>query len=290
MKKNKVLPYILILPAVVIMAVFVLYPIIVTFFYSLRKMKLTAPKDTAFIGFDNYIYTLKSFDFWYSLQNSIIIMVIVVIICVLLGLLFASILNFESRLKNILMAIAVIPWALPPVVNGILWKWIFYPGYGFLNKILYNLNIIEEPIQYLSNRYSLMLIIAIVVAWRNIPFCSIVLLSSMRAIPDVLYDAASIDGANKFQMFTRVTLPLLVPALGIIITFTSISAINVFDEVITISGYSNLGKTILLEDYMTTFSFLDFGRGSALTYLVMIVSGTLGILYIKSMSRKIDYL
>ena len=272
------------------MAVFVLYPIIVTFFYSLRKMKLTAPKDTAFIGFDNYIYTLKSFDFWYSLQNSIIIMVIVVIICVLLGLLFASILNFESRLKNILMAIAVIPWALPPVVNGILWKWIFYPGYGFLNKILYNLNIIEEPIQYLSNRYSLMLIIAIVVAWRNIPFCSIVLLSSMRAIPDVLYDAASIDGANKFQMFTRVTLPLLVPALGIIITFTSISAINVFDEVITISGYSNLGKTILLEDYMTTFSFLDFGRGSALTYLVMIVSGTLGILYIKSMSRKIDYL
>lgn len=290
MKKNKVLPYILILPAVVIMAVFVLYPIIVTLFYSLRKMKLTAPKDTAFIGFDNYIYTLKSFDFWYSLQNSIIIMVIVVIICVLLGLLFASILNFESRLKNILMAIAVIPWALPPVVNGILWKWIFYPGYGFLNKILYNLNIIEEPIQYLSNRYSLMLIIAIVVAWRNIPFCSIVLLSSMRAIPDVLYDAASIDGANKFQMFTRVTLPLLVPALGIIITFTSISAINVFDEVITISGYSNLGKTILLEDYMTTFSFLDFGRGSALTYLVMIVSGTLGILYIKSMSRKIDYL
>ncbi|WP_020005272.1 carbohydrate ABC transporter permease [Brachyspira innocens] len=290
MKKNKVLPYILILPAVVIMAVFVLYPIIVTFFYSLRKMKLTAPKDTAFIGFDNYIYTLKSFDFWYSLQNSIIIMVIVVIICVLLGLLFASILNFESRLKNILMAIAVIPWALPPVVNGILWKWIFYPGYGFLNKILYNLNIIDEPIQYLSNRYSLMLIIAIVVAWRNIPFCSIVLLSSMRAIPDVLYDAASIDGANKFQMFTRVTLPLLVPALGIIITFTSISAINVFDEVITISGYSNLGKTILLEDYMTTFSFLDFGRGSALTYLVMIVSGTLGILYIKSMSKKIDYL
>ncbi|PPS21721.1 carbohydrate ABC transporter permease [Brachyspira murdochii] len=290
MKKNKVLPYILILPAVVIMAVFVLYPIIVTFFYSLRKMKLTAPKDTAFIGFDNYIYTLKSFDFWYSLQNSIIIMIIVVIICVLLGLLFASILNFESRLKNILMAIAVIPWALPPVVNGILWKWIFYPGYGFLNKILYNLNIIDEPIQYLSNRYSLMLIIAIVVAWRNIPFCSIVLLSSMRAIPDVLYDAASIDGANKFQMFTRVTLPLLVPALGIIITFTSISAINVFDEVITISGYSNLGKTILLEDYMTTFSFLDFGRGSALTYLVMIVSGTLGILYIKSMSRKIDYL
>lgn len=290
MKKNKVLPYILILPAVVIMAVFVLYPIIVTLFYSLRKMKLTAPKDTAFVGFDNYIYTLKSFDFWYSLQNSIIIMVIVVIICVLLGLLFASILNFESRLKNILMAIAVIPWALPPVVNGILWKWIFYPGYGFLNKILYNLNIIEEPIQYLSNRYSLMLIIAIVVAWRNIPFCSIVLLSSMRAIPDVLYDAASIDGANKFQMFTRVTLPLLVPALGIIITFTSISAINVFDEVITISGYSNLGKTILLEDYMTTFSFLDFGRGSALTYLVMIVSGTLGILYIKSMSRKIDYL
>ena len=290
MKKSKVLPYILILPAFIIMSVFVLYPIIVTFFYSLRKMKLTAPKDTAFIGFDNYIATLKSFDFWYSLQNSIMIMIIVIIICVLFGLLSALILDVDSKLKNILMAIAVIPWALPPVVNGILWKWIFYPGYGFLNKILYNLNIIEEPIQYLSNRYSLMLIVGIVIAWRNIPFCTIVLLSSIRAIPDSVYDAASIDGANRFQMFIRITLPLLMPALGIILTFTSISAINVFDEVISISGYSNLGKTILLEDYMITFSFLDFGRGSSLTYLVMITAGVLGMLYIRAMSKKIEYI
>lgn len=290
MKKSKVLPYILILPAFIIMSVFVLYPIIVTFFYSLRKMKLTAPKDTSFIGFDNYIATLKSFDFWYSLQNSIMIMIIVIIICVLFGLLSALILDVDSKLKNILMAIAVIPWALPPVVNGILWKWIFYPGYGFLNKILYNLNIIEEPIQYLSNRYSLMLIVGIVIAWRNIPFCTIVLLSSIRAIPDSVYDAASIDGANRFQMFTRITLPLLMPALGIILTFTSISAINVFDEVISISGYSNLGKTILLEDYMITFSFLDFGRGSSLTYLVMITAGILGMLYIRAMSKKIEYI
>lgn len=290
MKKSKILPYILISPAFIIMAVFVVYPIIVTFFYSLRKMKLTAPKDTAFIGFENYINTLKSFDFWYSLQNSIIIMIIVIIICVLFGLLSALILNVDSKFKNILMAIAVIPWALPPVVNGILWKWIFYPGFGFLNKILYSLNLIEEPIQYLSSRYTLMLIIGIVIAWRNIPFCSIILLSSMRAIPDAIYDAASIDGANKFQMFTKITLPLLMPAFGIILTFTSISAINVFDEVVSISGYSNLGKTILLEDYMITFSFLDFGRGSSITYLIMLIAGTLGILYIRSMSKKIDYI
>ncbi|WP_297205025.1 sugar ABC transporter permease [uncultured Brachyspira sp.] len=272
------------------MAVFVLYPVIVTFFYSLRKMKLTAPKDTAFIGFNNYITTLKSFDFWYSLQNSMMIMIIVIVVCVLFGLFSAVILDADSKLKNILMAIAVIPWALPPVVNGILWKWIFYPGYGFMNKILYNLNLIEEPIQYLSNRYSLMLIVGIVIAWRNIPFCSIVLLSSIRAIPDVVYDAASIDGANRFQMFMRITLPLLMPAFGIILTFTSISAINVFDEVVSISGYSNLGKTILLEDYMITFSFLDFGRGSSLTYLVMLAAGTLGMLYIRAMSKKIDYI
>ena len=290
MKKSKILPYILISPAFIIMAVFVLYPVIVTFFYSLRKMKLTAPKDTAFIGFNNYITTLKSFDFWYSLQNSMMIMIIVIIVCVLFGLFSAVILDADSKLKNILMAIAVIPWALPPVVNGILWKWIFYPGYGFMNKILYNLNLIEEPIQYLSNRYSLMLIVGIVIAWRNIPFCSIVLLSSIRAIPDVVYDAASIDGANRFQMFMRITLPLLMPAFGIILTFTSISAINVFDEVVSISGYSNLGKTILLEDYMITFSFLDFGRGSSLTYLVMLAAGTLGMLYIRAMSKKIDYI
>lgn len=287
---NKFLPYLLMMPALIVMSVLVFYPIIVTFIYSLRKMKLTSPSDNSFIGFHNYILILQSNSFWYSFQNTLIIMTLVILICLIFGIIVAMMLNVDTKIKNVLTAIAVLPWALPPVVNGILWRWIFYPGYGFLNKILINMHVIDEPIQWLSNRYSLMVIIAIVVAWRNVPFCSIVLLSAMRAIPDTLYEAATIDGAKNGQMFFKITFPLLFPAFGIILTFTSISAINVFDEIISLSGYSNIGKTLLVEDYLITFSFLDFGMGSALTYIIMLIAGILGLFYIKSMSRKVDYL
>ena len=290
MKRSKLLPYLLILPAFLIMTVLVFYPVVITISYSFMNIKLNNSKAITFIGLKNYIEILKSIDFWYSLQNSIMIMFIVVFICLFIGFIMAIILNVDSKFKNILMAISIIPWALPPIVNGILWKWIFYPGYGFLNKILYNLKIIEEPIQYLSNRYSLILIVSLIVAWRNIPFCSIVFLSSIRAIPETIYDAARIDGASNIQILIKIILPLLIPAFRIALTFTSISAINVFDEVISISGYSNLGKTILLKNYIITFSFLDFGKGSALTYLVMLIAGSFVLLYIKSMSKKIDYI
>lgn len=291
LKKNiDFLPYLLTAPAIIIMTILVFYPVAATFLYSLRKMKLTNPSDNSFVGINNYISILQSQSFLYSLQNTLIITVIVVFLCLLFGIMISLILNVDSKVKNILTAIAVLPWALPPVVNGILWRWIFYPGYGFMNKILININIIDEPIQWLSNRYSLMVIIAIVVAWRNIPFCSIVLLSSMKAIPETIYEAATIDGASKMQIFLKITIPLLIPAFGIILTFTSISAINVFDEIISLSGYSNLGKTLLLEDYITTFSFLDFGKGSAMSYIIMLIAGIFGLLYINNMSKRTDYL
>ncbi len=290
MKKKSLLPYLLITPVMIILISLVLYPIIVTFYYSLRKMKLTEPNNYYFLGFKNYIDIINKYDFWYSFQNTMIIMIVVIILCAIISFVFAMMLNVESKMKNILMAISIIPWALPPYINGILWKWIFYPGFGFINKILYSLNLIEEPIQFFSNRYYIMIIIGIIVAWRNIPFCSIVLLSAIRAIPNVIYDVANIDGANKIQTLTKITIPLLIPAFSIIFTFTSISAINVFDEVIALIEYSNLGKTLLVENYINTFSFLNFGYGSALTYLIMIISGIFGILYIKAMSKRIEYI
>ena len=290
MKRNNILPYLLVAPAIIILIALVLYPIVVTFYYSLKKMKLTEPNNNFFIWFRNYKDILVNHDFWYSLQNTIMIMLVVIILCTIISFIFSMMLNVDSKIKNILMSISIIPWALPPYVNGILWKWIFYPGFGFVNKILYSLNLIEEPIQFFSNRYYIMIIVGIIVAWRNIPFCSIVLLSALRSIPTSIYDAASIDGASKIQSILKITIPLLVPALSIILTFTSISAINVFDEVIALIEYSNLGKTLLVENYLNTFSFLDFGHGSALTYLTMLISGTMGILYIKSMSKKIEYI
>lgn len=282
--------YLLLLPAGLLMAGLVLYPILVTFTYSLKRMKLTAPADTSFIGLENYRSVLSSGDFWYALANTAVIIVGVVLLCTLCGLCLSVTLNVETRIRGLLTAVAILPWALPPVVNGILWKWIFHPGYGFLNKILITLHLTDAPVQWLSQRWTLLAVISLVAAWRNIPFCTVVYLSAMQGIPHSVTEAAAIDGATGWQRFRYVTFPLLIPATGIVLTSTSISAINVFDEIVSLSGYSNLGKTLLIQDYLTTFSFLDFGMGSALSYLIMVLAGLLGLLYIRSAGREVSYL
>lgn len=287
--KKKILPYLLLTPMMLIMGVLVFYPIAATFSYSLKRWKLTAPNDIRFIGLENYISILKSDSFWYSLQNTLFILLIVLLGTTILGVLLALFLNIEVKFSGVLLAIAILPWALPPYVNGILWRFIFNPGYGFMNKLLIGIGFVDKPIEWLNSRWTLLLVVSIVVIWRSIPFVALVCLAGRQSIPHVLYEAAKIDGGNARSIFRRITLPLMLPFIGIGITSTSVTAINVFDEIIALSGYSDLGKNILVESYLTTFSFLDFGKGSAVTYLVMFLAAILGIFYLKSLNKGVEY-
>lgn len=141
----------------------------------------------------------------------------------------------------------------------------------------------------MSRRFLLLFVIALVVAWRSIPFTAIVCLSGLRAIPQELYEAARIDGAGRMAVFRHITAPLMRPFVGIGVTAASITAINIFDEIVALSGYSDLGKNLLIESYLTTFSFLDFGKGSALTYIIMLISAILGFFYLRSLGKEVEY-
>lgn len=274
---------------ILIMGVLVFYPIIATFSYSLKKWKLTAPNDIHMVGLRNYAAILKSDSFWYSFQNTLFILAVVVLLTTVLGFLTSIFLNIDVKWSGILLAVAMLPWALPPYVNGILWKFVFSSGYGFMNKAVIGLGLADKPIEWLSSRWSLLFIVSLVVTWRSIPFTALVCLAGRQSIPDGLYEAARIDGGNRRTIFRMITLPLMLPFLAIGITSTSVTAINVFDEIIALSGYSDLGKNILVESYMTTFSFLDFGKGSAVTYLVMLFAGILGIFYLRSLNKEVEY-
>lgn len=289
-KKHKgALGIALLLPIIIIMAVLVYYPIIKTFSYSLQKMKLTAPQDTGFVGLANYRSVLESDSFWYSLQNTLFLLVVVVLFTTVFGICVALMLNVDTKISGLLMAAAVLPWALPPVVNGIIWRFIFYPGYGFMNKLLIGLGVIDQPIEWMSRRFLLLFVVAVVVAWRSIPFTAIVCLAGLRAIPHEFYEAARIDGAGRWSSFRYITGPLMLPFIGIGITSASITAINIFDEIVALAGYSDLGKNLLIESYLTTFSFLDFGKGSALTYIIMLISAILGFFYLRNLTREVEY-
>jgi multiple sugar transport system permease protein len=153
-----------------------------------------------------------------------------------------------------------------------------------MNKILYRLEMVQEPIKWLNTRYGTLIIVGLVVAWRIIPFCAIVFLANMQSIPKQVYEAAEVDGANSLQMFTYITMPLLMPSAAIVLTNLTMSAINVFDEIVALVGFRSMGETLLIYNYTQTFSFMNFGYGSAITYIIMIGSGVIGYCYIRSLN------
>lgn len=287
--KKKVVPYLLLAPMILIMGALVFYPVAATFSYSLKKWKLTQPGDIRVIGFKNYVDILTSDSFWYSLQNTLVILAVVVVLTAVVGFLVSSFLNIQVRLSGVLLALAVLPWALPPFVNGILWKFVFYSGYGFLNKLLVGLGLFDQPVEFLTSRWSLLLVVSVVVVWRSVPFMALVCLAGRQSIPVDFYEAARIDGGGSFQIFRRITLPLMLPFVGVGVTSASVTAINVFDEIVALSGYSDLGKNILMESYLTTFTFLEFGKGAAVTYIVLFFALILGIFYLRSLAKEVSY-
>lgn len=274
----------LLLPCLLLLLISVILPVVLTFRYSLKYYNLTEPQNEKFIWFENYVKIFKDPHFYNALYNSILILVMVMIIGLVFSVITGLVLNVKSKINPVLTALVIIPWAMPPIVNGIMWKFIFFPGYGFMNKILMNLHLIKSPISWTDNRYLFLLVISIVVSWRIIPFSSLVILANLQNIPESYYDTVKVFGGNKFQEFYYVTLPMLLPSIGVVLINLTTTALSIFDEVIAISGYQFEIQTLLVYNYSTTFNFLDFGYGSAISYVVMILSGIFGYFYVRNMA------
>lgn len=286
MVKDQRRPWLLLLPIILIMGIFVFYPIIQTFYYSLHNYKLTRPDQLEYIGIQNYLDVLQAKDFQRALLNSAVVLAAVILIATTLSIIFGMLLNIRTKITPALTAVAIIPWALPPLVNGIIWSFIFHPSYGMINKVLHSLNFIENPIAFTNNRWAVLIIVSLIVSWRVIPFCSIIILSNLQSISQEVYEASSMDGASKIQTFFSVTLPLLLPALAIVLAQVSMAGLSVFDEIIALVNYRQDVQTLLIYNYQNTFSFLDFGYGSAVTYIIMLITGLAGYFYIHNMAKE----
>lgn len=285
MKKSK-LSFLFLLPTLIIILSTVIYPVIKSFLFSLQKYKLTEPATNRFIGLDNYKKIFRESDFYTALTNSILVVLFTVIIAFVASIIVGLMLNQKYKITPILTAIAIIPWALPPIVNGIINKFVFYPGHGLVNKVLIFINVIDNPINWTANNFNTMFIASFVVAWKVVPFCAILILSTLQNIPSELYEAARIDGASSIQIFKNITFPLLSPTFAIVLIQIIMASINVFDEVVSIVGYRYDSATLLIYNYMHTFSFLDIGYGSSITYVIMIFSGIIGYFYIKDVGKE----
>lgn len=279
----------LILPVFVVLAAIAIFPIVYSFYTSLFDINLTRPWRRPFVGFGNYARVFADANFWIAVQRTTVYTVVTVTVTTLLAVAVALLLNEAFPGRRLLSALILLPWATPSVVNGLMWKWIYDPGYGLLNGLLTQLGILKHYTVWLGDPDRTIFMIANAAIWKQMPLAAILMLVTMKAIPEDLYKAAKVDGANVFQRFWHVTLPALRPGLMLVLVYETMISIRHFDLflIMTQGGPGNASYTLSWEIYVETFRNLKFGIGAALSYVLALATFGLSYLFIRTLGRRL---
>jgi multiple sugar transport system permease protein len=277
------------LPVVAVLAAVAVFPIAYSLYLSFFNLKLTRPQRVPFVGFDNYVDLLSDRAFWAAVGRTVEFTLICVVAIAVLALLVALLLNETFRGRPLIGALLLVPWAIPSVANGLMWKWIYDSGYGALNGALYQLGIIDSYTVWLGDPSKTMILIGNAFIWKELPFAAILILVTMKSIPADLYRAAKVDGANPFQRFIHITLPSLRPGFALVLIYETMMAIRHFDLffLLTEGGPGETSHVLAWEIYVETFRNLSFGTGSALAYIMAIVTFALAYTIIRTLARRL---
>lgn len=275
-------------PAILLLLGLVLYPIVYSFWLSLHAYNLRQPNRVRFIGIDNYVTVLSSDQFWAATGNTAIFCAGSISLTVILGTLLALLLNESFPGRGILRAVMLLPWAVPPVVNGLIWQWLLDGQHGLINALLLGFGLVDSPQAWLSQTQSAMPALILAQAWNHVPFVAVVMLAALQTIPDELYDSAQIDGAGLIQRFIYVTLPWLSHALLLVLVTQTMVALRTFDIIYVLTGGGPGSATTVIAwlTYVTTFNLTDFGRGNAYAYIIAIITFCLSLLYIRLLWKR----
>jgi multiple sugar transport system permease protein len=273
-------------PALIALAAVLAYPILASIWLSLTDASLSAGQlDTPFIGLANYLQLFSDKAVANALLNTIYFTIVEVTAVTTLGLLVALLLNHPMGRWSGYRVMLLLPWAIAPVANAVLWKWIYHSNYGILNAILLQLGIIDSNVTWLGNPFGALNMILLVDIWKSTPFIAILLLAALQNIPSSLYRAARMDGANQWQSFRYVTLPSLKTAIAIAVILQTIWALRVFDLIFVLTKGGPADGTVVMNflAYRVTFNFLQFGYGAAIANVIFITSLILAIVYVRLM-------
>jgi multiple sugar transport system permease protein len=270
-------------PALLLLAVVAIYPVFYVFYLSLQRRMLIFGI-SKFAGLGNYRFLLGDDRFWNAFGNTVYFTLLSVTLELLLGMGIALLLNRPFRLKGVLRAVVLIPWAVPTVVSAKIWEWMYNTDFGILNHILgMKINWLGSPSWALNAA-------VFMDVWKTTPFVAVLLMAGLHVIPPELYQAARIDGAGPLQIFHRITLPLLKPVILVALIFRTLDAFRVFDAVyvLTGGGPANSTETLSIYAYKVLFQTLQFGYGSALSAIVFFCVGSISVFYIKLLSRGVN--
>lgn len=277
-------PYVLLAPSLIALALIIFYPIVQVIILSLQNGNLLkgGAQNRAFIGLANYATAFEMSDFWNSLWVSALYALTGVVASYALGLFFALLLSGAFRGRGLARALAIAPWAMPPVVTSIVWMWMYDPQFGVINYILQQLQIISENMAWLNDPTRAMPAVIAVTVWKHIPLAMMVLLAGLQSIPSDLYEAARIDGATPFDEFRYVTMPGLKPVTVLIVLMLTLWIFKEFTYVyvLTGGGPGRATETIVLQVYYQAFKYLDFGVASAIGIVVMLICLAFSAVYL----------
>lgn len=273
-------PY-FVLPAILLLAAFILYPLSSTLFLSLTDAQ------NAFVGLDNYAETVNSSITSRAARNTLYFVGVSIIVEVVLGTLVGILLNQRFRGRAAVRTLTLIPWIIPEIVAATTWAWMFHTDFGIINDTLKALGIISEPIRWLTNPDTVMPALIAIRVWKVFPFVAIMILAGLQAVPASLYEAARVDGASFWQEVRYVMIPALLPVIASVTLLLMVSGLNAMTIVYatTKGGPADRSLITSIQIFKEAFEYLEFNRASALSMLFFLVTAVFIVIYIRWTSR-----
>jgi trehalose/maltose transport system permease protein len=264
----------LLLPALLALALVAGWPLGRTVWFSLTDAHLARLAQWHFIGLENYLGeygVLRDGDWWRSVLNTLVFALLSVSLETVLGLAVALLLNHPSRLRTLLRAAMLVPWAIPTVVSARMWSWMLHDQFGIVNHYLQALGLIAAPLAWTADPALSLFTVVAVDVWKTTPFMALLILAALQMVPTECYEAARVDGVPPWRVFRHVTLPLILPGVAVAVTFRLLDALRVFDLVYVMTSNSRDTKSMSVYVREQLIDFQQVGYGSAAATLLFLV-------------------
>ena len=288
---DSTLARLLVAPSLIVIAAVALFPLGWTVWESLHRHDLRLPwLGQPFVGLGNYVRIAHDARFWTALGHTALFTGITVALELLLGLIFALAMNRAFRGRGLVRLAVLVPWAIPTVVAALLWRFMFGAQAGIANALLLEVGAVSEPVVWFVHAATAWVPVILADVWKTTPFVALLLLAGLQNIDTVLYEAAAVDGAGAWRQLWRITIPLLRPAILLVLIFRTLDAFRVFDliYVLTGGGPGTSTEPIALYTFNVLLQNLQFGYGAALSVVIFLITFGLALIYIKGLGAGAD--
>lgn len=292
-RRTKPLPYLLVLPIILYEGVMVIVPILQGVYASFTSLELASSKPNVWVGFANYERMLADPEFWDVLLTTVKFTGLVIFVALGAGLLTALLFNRPFRGRGVARAMLMMPWAFPEVPVTMIFIWILNPQFGVVNVLARMIPGVTQNPQWLQVPELALGWVVLIASWKAFPFYSLVILAALQGVSQELYEAAKVDGANVFQLFTNITMPGIRSTLELLVVLASIFSFKQFSIVFLMTGggpFTGAGagttETIVMRVYNAAFRFYDYSYAAAIGVAGFIFSLAIAIAFIALQNRR----